>query len=70
MTTIVIDERSIEARKMVEFLKTQKFATVFKNKNIDISETEEIPYNPEFVKKILRGRASKGKAIKLEDLWK
>lgn len=70
MTTIVIDERSIEARIMVEFLKTQKFAKVFKNKDIEISEKEEVPYNTEFVKKILRGRASKGKAIKLEDLWK
>jgi hypothetical protein len=32
MTTIVIDERSIEAKKMVEFLKTQRFAKVFDEK--------------------------------------
>jgi len=70
MTTIVIDERTIEAKKMVEFLKTQRFAKVFNDKNIEISGTEEVPYNPEFVKKILRGRASKGKAIKTADLWK
>lgn len=28
------------------------------------------PYDPEFVKKIERSRASKGKKINLEDLWK
>lgn len=37
-------------------------------------ETEESPYNPEFVAKILRGReqvkAGKGVKITLEDLWK
>ena len=27
------------------------------------------PYDPEFVKKIERSRASKGKNINLEDLW-
>ena len=27
------------------------------------------PYDPEFVKKIERSRASKGKKINLEDLW-
>ena len=32
MTTIVIDERSTGAKKMVEFLKTQRFAKVFNDK--------------------------------------
>ena len=40
------------------------------DKNIEISKTEDGPYNPEFVKEILKSRASKGKAIKTEDLWK
>jgi hypothetical protein len=39
------------------------------DKNIEIEETES-PYNKEFVKKIQRSLASKGKAIKTEDLWK
>ncbi len=40
------------------------------DKNIEISGTEESPYNPEFVKEILKSRSSKGKAIKTADLWK
>ncbi len=60
---------------MVEFLKTQRYAKVLtdkepNNKSGEISGTEEVPYNPEFVKKVLRGRASKGKAIKTADFWK
>jgi hypothetical protein len=35
-----------------------------------IEKTEASPYNKEFVKKILKSAASKGKVIKTEDLWK
>ena len=33
-------------------------------------EKEDSPYDPEFVKKIQKSRASEGKAIKTKDLWK
>lgn len=35
-----------------------------------VEKTEDSPYNKEFVKKILKSAASKGKVIKTEDLWK
>ena len=40
------------------------------DKNIEIIEQLPSPYNPEFVQEIQKYRASKGKVIKNEDLWK
>ena len=40
------------------------------DKNIEIIESDSNPYNQEFVQKILKSAASKGKVIKPEDLWK
>lgn len=40
------------------------------DKNVEIIGDIESPYNPEFVKEVLKSKASKGKAIKTEDLWK
>lgn len=40
------------------------------DKNVEIIGNAESPYNPEFVKEILKSRESKGKVIKTEDLWK
>ncbi|MBA4409440.1 MAG: hypothetical protein Q8S54_01460 [Bacteroidota bacterium] len=40
------------------------------DKNVEIIGLEESPYNPEFVQELLKSRASKGKLIKTEDLWK
>ena len=39
------------------------------DKNVEIVE-EGNHYNEEFVKEIQKSRASKGKVIKTEDLWK
>ncbi|HEX7585003.1 MAG TPA: DUF2683 family protein [Prolixibacteraceae bacterium] len=40
------------------------------DKNVEIIDPGESPYNEEFVKEIQKSRASKGKVIKTEDLWK
>ena len=40
-----------------------------KAKKMQDSTAKKSPYAPEFVKKIERSRASKGKKINLEDLW-
>ena len=37
------------------------------DKNVQIIETEESPYNPIFVKQIQKSRASMGTVIKTED---
>jgi len=77
MTTIVINERSIGAKKLIEFLKTQPFVTIVEEKMPSPSVTSnndakdgESPYNKEFVRIIQKSRASKGKVIKTADLWK
>lgn len=63
MTTLIIDTRSVEAKKMLEYLKTQSFVQI-------VDDNEQSTYNPEFVAKIQESRASKGKPIRTEDLWK
>ena len=40
------------------------------DKNVEIIESAKSPYNEEFVKEIQKSRASKGKIINTEDLWK
>jgi hypothetical protein len=57
--TITLNEKSAKGKKFVEFIKT-----------LDYIKVNESPYNPEFVKEIQKSRASKGKVIKTEDLWK
>ena len=40
------------------------------DKNVEIIEEGSSHYNEEFVKEIQKSRASKGKVIQPEDLWK
>jgi len=57
--TITVNEKSAKGKKFVEFIKT-----------LDYIKVNESPYNPDFVEEIQKSRASKGKVIKTEDLWK
>jgi hypothetical protein len=57
--TITLNEKSAKGKKFVEFIKT-----------LDYIKVNESPYNPDFVKEIQKSRASKGKVIKTDDLWK
>ena len=77
MTTIVINENSKSAKKLIEFLKTQPLVTIVEEtkpnriaKAMNEAKSDESPYNKAFVKVIQKSRASKGKVIKTEDLWK
>jgi hypothetical protein len=61
--TIKINARTQKTKYLLGLI-----SEIAKNdKNVEIVESE---YNPEFVKEILKSKASKGKAIKTEDLWK
>lgn len=61
--TIKINARTQKTKYLLGLI-----SEIAKNeKNVEIIESE---YNPEFVKEILKSKASKGKAIKTEDLWK
>ena len=47
MTTVIIDTRSNEAKRLIEYLKTIKYARVLDDKTDDNDD-----YDPEFVDKI------------------
>lgn len=42
MTTIIINERSTGAKKLIEFLKTQPFVTIVEDKKPSLSLTRSI----------------------------
>lgn len=54
MTTIVIDDKTIDAKKMVEYLKTQRYAKIIEEKipnatllkSIDEAETGKVIREP------------------------
>lgn len=64
--TIKINTRTKKSQHLMELIRE-----VAKNdKNVEIIESAKSPYNEEFVKEIQKSRASKGKIINTEDLWK
>lgn len=68
MTTVTI---KINARtKKTQYLLGLISEIAKNDKNVEIFDLGESPYNPEFVQEIKKSRASKGKVIKTEDLWK
>ena len=72
METIIIQAESKKAKAIKQFLKAfdVSFSTDSSKKQL---ETEESPYNPEFVKKILKRResAKQGNVVEInpDDLW-
>jgi len=66
MTTVIINERTAKGKSLIDFLRK------FEGENfVEIgTEPTESKYNPEFVKEIQNSRASKGKIINPDDLWK
>ena len=66
MTTVIINERTAKGKSLIDFLRKfegENFVQIGK-------EPAKSEYNPEFVKEIQISRASKGKIINPEDLWK
>ncbi len=68
MSTYVlkVNERKLSGKKLIDYLKSLSDT----NGDITLIPQEESPYDKDFVKKIQASRKSKGKPIKLEDLWK
>lgn len=64
MTTVVIDTRTKEAKHLVEYLKTIKYVKVVENKS------DELKYNPSFVKKIKERENEPTVKVDLGELWK
>ncbi|GAB1450185.1 hypothetical protein MASR2M47_02410 [Draconibacterium sp.] len=64
--TVKINARTRKTQYLIGLI-----SEIAKNdKNVEIVDDVESPYNPDFVKEILKSRESVGKAIKTEDLWK
>ncbi|MCL2132397.1 MAG: hypothetical protein FWH36_08130 [Lentimicrobiaceae bacterium] len=62
-----VNESNVIAKRLLDYLKSFIKADDYV---YVVPEKEGSPYDPEFVEKIQRSMKSKGKAIKLEDLWK
>ncbi|MDP2336418.1 MAG: hypothetical protein Q8N05_08220 [Bacteroidota bacterium] len=65
MATVIIDTRSNEAKRLVEYLKTIKYARVLDNKTDDNDA-----YDPEFVDKINTRKNQPSVKVDIKDLWK
>lgn len=65
MTTVIIDTRSKEAKRLVEYLKTIKYVNVVDNKTDDTDG-----YNPDFVEMINQREKQPSVNLDVNDLWK
>ena len=65
---VSINERMTLGKAFLDYLKILSKTSDYVD--IILPENEKSPYNPKFVKEIQRSMESKGKSIKLEDLWK
>mgnify|MGYP001392111548 CR=1 FL=1 len=65
MTTVIIDTSSSEAKRLVEYLKTIKYAKVFDNNPEDAAN-----YDPDFVKMINEREKQPSVKLDLDNLWK
>jgi hypothetical protein len=65
MATVIIDTRSNEAKRLVEYLKTIKYARVLDNKT-DGSDD----FDPDFVDKINSRKNQPSVKVDINDLWK
>lgn len=62
MTTVVIDTRSKEARRLVEYLKTIKYVKVLESENAEPDEA--------FVEKIKIREKQEAVRMDIKNLWK
>jgi hypothetical protein len=69
MVQITINNKSKEAKALLEYLKNLSFVKIINEKNSS-EQVEKSPYNEEFVKKINKARAEKGGLeINPDTLW-
>jgi len=65
MTTVIIDTKSNEAKRLVEYLKTIDYVKV-----IDVIEEDSINYDPNFVDMIKQREKQDSVTLNVNDLWK
>lgn len=64
MATVIIDTRNKEAKRLVEYLKTVKYAKVIENNE------ELVEYDSEFVKMIYKRDNDPNIKLDISSLWK
>lgn len=64
-TVVIIDTESKEAKRLVDYLKTLKFAQVLEENSEEASK-----YNPDFIKLIQEREKQSSVKLNLDDLWK
>lgn len=62
---VIIDTESKEAKRLVDYLKTLKFAQVLEENSEEASK-----YNPDFIKLIQEREKQSSVKLNLDDLWK
>lgn len=65
MTTVIIDIRSKEAKRLVDYLKTVKYVKVVEN-----SDEETGEYDPDFVKMLNERKKQPSVKLDVDNLWK
>ena len=65
MATIIIDTRTNEAKRLVEYLKTIKYVKV-----LDSNQESTESFDPDFVKKIKEREKQPTVKLDLDNLWK
>lgn len=65
MTTVIIDTRSKEAKRLVDYLKTVKYVKVVENRDEETGE-----YDPDFVKMLNERKKQPSIKLDVDNLWK
>ncbi len=65
MTTVIIDTRKKEAKRLIEFLKTISYVHV-----VEGNQEDNPDYNPDFVKKIKEREKQASIKLDVDNLWK
>jgi len=65
MTTVIIDTRSKEAKRLVDYLKTVKYVKVVENRDEETGE-----YDPGFVKMLNERKKQPSIKLDVDNLWK
>jgi hypothetical protein len=65
MTTVIIDTRSKEAKRLVDYLKTVSYVKVVENCQDDAPK-----YDPDFVDKINQREKQTSVKLDVDNLWK
>lgn len=65
MTTVIIDTRSKEAKRLVDYLKTVKYVKVVENRDEETGE-----YDPDFVKMLNERKKQPSVKLDVDNLWK